>query len=56
VDRAYIRTLHSVLTRRTGAPEAAAKLEKELVELTGFKTGPPTRLRNSRDGNARTAP
>lgn len=41
VSRAYIRTLHSVLTGETRAPVAAAALEKELVEITGFKAGPP---------------
>jgi hypothetical protein len=29
------------LTRESTAPAAAAKLEKELVEITGFKTGRP---------------
>jgi hypothetical protein len=33
--------VHSVLTREKTAPEAAAALEKKLVEITGFKTGPP---------------
>jgi trehalose/maltose transport system substrate-binding protein len=55
VDRAYSRAVHSVLTGSTGAPEAAAKLEKELAQLTGFKTGSPPLNRDSRDGNARTS-
>jgi trehalose/maltose transport system substrate-binding protein len=41
VSRAYVRAVHSVLTGETGAPEAAAELEKELVKITGFRTGPP---------------
>ena len=41
VSRAYIAAVHSVLTREKGAPEAAAELEKALVKMTGFKTGPP---------------
>ncbi len=42
VSRAYISAVHSVLTQEKGAPEAAAALEKELVRMTGFKTGPPS--------------
>ncbi|HYT21860.1 MAG TPA: extracellular solute-binding protein [Candidatus Polarisedimenticolia bacterium] len=49
VDHAYIRAVHSVLTGKTRAPEAAAGLEKELVEITGFKTGPPSRIRGPKD-------
>jgi trehalose/maltose transport system substrate-binding protein len=41
VSRAYIRALHSVLTGERNASVAAAALEKELVDITGFKTGPP---------------
>jgi trehalose/maltose transport system substrate-binding protein len=41
VSRAYIQTLHSVLTGKKTPPLAAAALEKELVEITGFKPGPP---------------
>jgi trehalose/maltose transport system substrate-binding protein len=44
VSRAYIRALHSVLAREQTASATAAALEKELVELTGFKTGPPSKL------------
>jgi trehalose/maltose transport system substrate-binding protein len=47
VARAYIRAVHSVLTGKTTAPEAAAGLEKELVGITGFKTGPPSSKRNA---------
>jgi trehalose/maltose transport system substrate-binding protein len=41
VSRAYIAALHSVLTREKSAPVAAADLEKELAQITGFKPGPP---------------
>jgi trehalose/maltose transport system substrate-binding protein len=43
VAEAYIQAVHSVLTRKQSAPEAAAALEKELIRITGFKTGPPSR-------------
>jgi len=43
VSRAYIRAVHSVLTGEKMASASAAALEKELVEITGFKTGPPPR-------------
>jgi trehalose/maltose transport system substrate-binding protein len=43
VTRAYIGALHAVLTGERTAPAAAAKLEKELMEITGFKRGPPSR-------------
>jgi trehalose/maltose transport system substrate-binding protein len=41
VADAYIQAVHSVLTGRKKAPEAAAALETELVRITGFKKGPP---------------
>jgi trehalose/maltose transport system substrate-binding protein len=41
VTGAYMQAVHSVLTHERSAPKAAANLEKELVEITGFKTGPP---------------
>lgn len=41
VARAFIRAVHSVLTGETGAAQAAATLEKDLVRVMGFKTGPP---------------
>ena len=41
VTDAYIQAVHSVLTGKKGAPEAAAALEDELVRITGFKKGPP---------------
>lgn len=43
VTRAYIRTLHSVLTGEVTAATGAAALEKELIEITGFKAGPPSK-------------
>jgi len=43
VTEAYIQAVHSVLTREQSAPKAAAALEKELIRITGFKTGPPSR-------------
>jgi trehalose/maltose transport system substrate-binding protein len=45
VSRAYIQAVRSVLLGQSGAPEAAASLERELVRITGFKTGPPSRNR-----------
>ena len=41
VSKAYIEALHSVLLRKTSAPNATAALEKQLIAVTGFKTGPP---------------
>jgi trehalose/maltose transport system substrate-binding protein len=49
VAHAYIRAVHSVLMGKTSAPEAAAGLEKELVGITSFKTGPPIRIRGPKD-------
>jgi trehalose/maltose transport system substrate-binding protein len=43
VTRAYIGALHSVLTGEKTAPAAAAALEQDLIEITGFKRGPPSR-------------
>jgi trehalose/maltose transport system substrate-binding protein len=43
VSRAYFGAVHEVLTGKTSAPEAAAELEKKLVKITGFRTGPPRR-------------
>jgi len=44
VSRAYLRTLHSVLAGEKISSVAAKDLEKELVQITGFMTGPPSRL------------
>jgi trehalose/maltose transport system substrate-binding protein len=41
VTRAYIRTLHTVLSGEKSPSVAAADLEKELIEITGFRTGSP---------------
>jgi trehalose/maltose transport system substrate-binding protein len=41
VTQAYIRAVHSVLSGERSAPVAAAGLEKQLVAITGFRTGPP---------------
>jgi trehalose/maltose transport system substrate-binding protein len=45
VSRAYIGAVRSVLLGQSRAPEAAASLEQELVRITGFKPGPPSRNR-----------
>ena len=41
VTQAYFQAVHSVLTGERSAPLAASALEKQLVAITGFKTGPP---------------
>jgi trehalose/maltose transport system substrate-binding protein len=41
VTRAYFQSVHSVLTGERSAPEAAAALEKQLTQMTGFSSGPP---------------
>ncbi len=41
LSRAYIDGVHAVLTGQREAPEVAGQLEKQFVELTGFRTGPP---------------
>jgi len=43
VTRAYFGAVHSVLTGQRRAPEAAAELQKDLVNITGFRTGPPAK-------------
>ena len=43
VARAFIRAVHSVLTGETGAAQAAATVEKDLVAITGFARGSPRR-------------
>ncbi|WP_263351986.1 extracellular solute-binding protein [Acidicapsa acidisoli] len=43
VSKAYLQAVHSVLTREKAPSIAAADLEKELVAMTGFRTGPPKR-------------
>ena len=39
-SKAYIDAVHSVLAGQTEAPEAAAELEKQLIAIIGFRTGP----------------
>ena len=41
VTQAYIEAVHSVLTGNKGAPEAAAELEKQLIQITGLRPGLP---------------
>jgi trehalose/maltose transport system substrate-binding protein len=41
VSRAYAAAVHSVLTGKKSAPDAAAELETELEHITGFPKGPP---------------
>jgi trehalose/maltose transport system substrate-binding protein len=41
VARAYSGAVRSVLTGQRGAPEAAAEVERQLIKITGFTTGPP---------------
>ena len=41
VSSAYAAAVHAVLTGQKPAPKAAADLEKQLVDITGFSTGPP---------------
>jgi trehalose/maltose transport system substrate-binding protein len=43
VSRAYIRTLHSVLIGEEIPSVAAVALEKELIQITGFKPGLPSK-------------
>ena len=43
VTRAYFGAVHSVLTGERRAPEASVELEKDLVKITGFRTGPPAK-------------
>jgi trehalose/maltose transport system substrate-binding protein len=44
VSKAYVQAVHSVLTHERSATDAAASLEKELIVITGYKTGPPNQL------------
>lgn len=43
VTQAYFQAVHSVLAGERSAPMAAAAVEKQLVAITGFKTGRPRR-------------
>jgi trehalose/maltose transport system substrate-binding protein len=41
VSAAYVAAVHGVLTGEQTAPEAAAELEKQLMEITGYRRGVP---------------
>jgi len=41
VARAYIDAVHSVLTGEKPAADAGAELERQLIEITGFRTASP---------------
>lgn len=41
VSAAYVGAVHSVLTGEKDAKEAAVELEKQLMQITGFRTGAP---------------
>jgi trehalose/maltose transport system substrate-binding protein len=41
VTQAYIQAVHLVLTGQRRAPDAATELEKQLIQITGFRPGPP---------------
>jgi trehalose/maltose transport system substrate-binding protein len=41
VSAAYFGAVHSVLTGKKDAREAAVELEKQLIQITGFRTGAP---------------
>jgi trehalose/maltose transport system substrate-binding protein len=41
VSVAYAEAVHAVLTGQKGAPEAVTELEKQLIDITGFRAGPP---------------
>jgi trehalose/maltose transport system substrate-binding protein len=56
VDHAYLTAVHSVLTGEARAPAAAEALERTLVKITGFKTGPPAPIPNLRDQSAKPVP
>ena len=43
VTKAYIQAVRSVLSGEKNASMAAAELERELVEITGFRPGPPAK-------------
>jgi hypothetical protein len=41
VSAAYVDAVHSVLTDEKGAKDAAAALERKLIEITGFQAAAP---------------
>lgn len=46
VNHAYIEAVHSVISGKSKAPQAASDLEKELIRMTGFKAAPPSQHLN----------
>jgi trehalose/maltose transport system substrate-binding protein len=46
VSQAYSDAVHSVLAGQISAPEAAGKLEMQLIQITGFRPGPPKTTEN----------
>ena len=47
VSKAYSDAVHSVLTGEMSGLEAAAKLEMQLIEITGSRPGPPKTTDNN---------
>jgi trehalose/maltose transport system substrate-binding protein len=43
VSKAYFEAVHSVLAGQKSASVAAAELENQLMQITGFRVGPPKR-------------
>jgi trehalose/maltose transport system substrate-binding protein len=41
LSKAYIEGVHSILTGERQAPQVAADLDRQFVEITGFRAGPP---------------
>jgi trehalose/maltose transport system substrate-binding protein len=50
VTKLYFDAVHSVLTGEIPASQAAAELEKNLIQATGFKAGPPKKPVGSSPG------
>jgi len=55
VSKAYIDAVYSVLTGQKQASEAAAELEKQLIEITDFHAGPPKTAEKRLDPRKRPA-
>ena len=55
VSRAYYEAVHEVLTRKKTGAEAAARLQDELVQMTGFRAANAeenaSTLRDAEDGH-----
>ena len=41
VSKAYYEMVHDILSRKVEAKEGIARLEQQLIELTGFRAGAP---------------